>query len=84
MLDSDIKAKDAQNFFPIGQEIGIKQPFLKMDKGNTGDPFLRNDNISNIIFKIKETDPLKLKEDGNKFFKLKDYRRAILYYSEAV
>ena len=39
--------------YPIGMEIGIKQPYLSLSY--TGVISLRNDNPENIMFKIEHT-----------------------------
>ena len=75
MLDINSKLDEIQKYFPVGIEIGVKQPCLKVSL--TGMINLRNDNPLNIIIdphnKYHEMSAQDLKAKGNEFFKKQQF-----------
>ena len=73
VVTPDVEA--IQKKFPIGMQMGIKQPYMKISF--SGKLSLRNDNSANVIFL---TSAAELKEKGNAYFKQSKFPEALKYF----
>ena len=86
----NILYEDLKKMFPLGMEIGIKQPLLIL--GYDGNFVLRNDNPSNIVLYTEDIDrelsnydkSLMLKSRGDHFFKRGEYLTALKCFKSAL